>query len=168
MLWLIEAFWGVCKHHLICPCRSINFRVFQQMNYCALLPCSLVSFLLSTTWNTLTGLHGVIEIRKKMHWVFESWPVTLLLCWSYTDSILKLHIFTYSIKLWLCHFSLVAFLALVLSTGITLGCDHTLVALGYVYLLWLKGRSSQKSISDALPVSTLSEHYRETLSKTKL
>lgn len=124
-----------------------------------------LSFLLSTAWNTLTGLHGAIshlEARKKMHWVFESSALVLELHRLYSKT---WHILLNSDCY---HFSLVAFLTLVLSTGITLCCDHTLVALGYVYLLWLEGRSSQKSISGALPISTLSEHYREILSKTKL
>lgn len=104
--------------------------------------------------------------QEKKHWVFESWLVSSALVlelhrhYSKTSHIL--------LNSDCCHFSLVAFLTLELCTGITLGCDHTLVALRYVYFLWLKGRSSQKSISDALPVSTLSEHHRGILSKTKL
>lgn len=161
-------FWGVSKHHLICPCRTINFRVLQQMNYCPLLPCSLVPVFLCTAWNILTALCGVIghlEVRKICTECLRADLWALLLCWNYRLYSKTSHIL---LKTDCYHFSLVAFLTLVLSTGITLRCDHTLVALGYVYLLWLKGRSSQKSISDALPVSTLSEHCAEILSKTKL
>lgn len=150
-------------HIVLLTSQYFSRQIIMLYSHVALL---FMSSLLNTAWNIFTSLHSVIghlEVRKKNTEYLRAYFWALLLCWNYSKTS---HILLNSDCY---HFCLVAFLTILLSTSIiTLHFDHALVTLRYVYLLWLKGRSSQKSISDTLPVSTASEHYTEIQSKTKL
>lgn len=86
MLCLIQPFLEVSKHHLICPCRLLTSEYFSRWIVVLYSPVLLsLSFLLSTAWNVLTGLRGVIghvAVRKKYTECLRADLWALLLCWN--------------------------------------------------------------------------------------